>query len=63
MEKKHNMPTIAINCFMLNSYRINTVTPKYWKSKPTGYGVDNWLYDNFGVILWDNNGVVLTDKQ
>ena len=57
------MPTIAINCFMLNSCRINTVTPKYWKSKPTGYGVDKWLYDNFGVILWDNNGVVLTDKK
>lgn len=57
------MPTIAINCFTLNSCHINTVALKYLKSKPTGYGVDNWLYDNFGVILWDNNGVVLTDKK
>ena len=62
MEKKHNMPTIAINCLTLNSCHINMVAMKYLKSKPTGYGVDNWLYDNLSVILWDNNGVVLTDK-
>ena len=48
---------------MLNSHCINVIALKYLKGKPKGYGVDNWLYDNFGVILWDNNGVVLTDKK
>ena len=62
MDKKQHSPTLAINCFMLNSHCINVIDLKYLKGKPKGYGVDNWLYDNFSVILWDNNGVVLNDK-
>ena len=52
----------AINTFVLNTAGLNTLCVPPFKKRPAGYGVDNWQWDDGTAMLWDNKGVVLTDK-
>ena len=52
----------TINSFVLNTAGLNTLCVPPLKKRPAGYGVDNWLFDDGQNVLWDNKGVVLTDK-
>ena len=57
----------VVHCLTLNSHTLNVIglnvaTSRRLKEKPIGYGVDNWLFDDGQNVLWDNEGVVLTDK-
>ena len=61
------MDEMIVHCLTLNSHTLNVsglnvTTSRRLKEKPIGYGVDNWLFDDGQNVLWDNNGVVLTDK-
>ena len=53
---------LTLNSLTLNVGSLNVVTLHRRKEKPSGYGVDNWLFDDGRNVLWGNNGVVLTDK-
>ena len=53
---------LTLNSFTLNVGSLNVATSRRLKEKPIGYGVDNWLFDDGQNVLWDNKGVVLTDK-
>lgn len=53
---------LTLNSLTLNVGSLNVATSRRLKEKPIGYGVDNWLFDDGQNILWDNEGVVLTDK-
>ena len=53
---------LTLNSLTLNVGSLNVATSRRLKEKPIGYGVDNWLFDDGQNVLWDNNGVVLTDK-
>ena len=53
--------------FTLNSHTLNVsglnVTTSHRRSETTPvYGGGSWLFDDGQNVLWDNNGVVLTDK-
>lgn len=52
----------TINSFVLNTAGLNTLCVPTSKKRPAGYGVDNWQWDDGTTMLWDNKGVVLTDK-
>lgn len=56
-----------VHCLTLNSHTLNVsglnVTTSHRRSETIPvYGVDNWLFDDDRNVLWDNNGLVLTDK-
>lgn len=56
-----------VNCLTLNSHTLNVsglnVTTSHRRSETIPvYGVDNWLFDDGRNVLWDNNGLILTDK-
>ena len=56
-----------VNCLTLNSHTLNVsglnVTTSQRRSETTPvYGGGSWLFDDGQNVLWDNNGVVLTDK-
>ena len=56
-----------VNCLTLNSLTLNVgslnvVTLRRRSETIPVYGVDNWLFDDGRNVLWDNNGLVLTDK-
>ena len=53
---------LTLNSLALNVGSLNVATSRRLKEKPIGYGVDNWLFDDGQNVLWDNEGVVLTDK-
>ena len=53
---------LTFNSLTLNIGSLNVATSRRLKEKPIGYGVDNWLFDDGQNVLWDNEGVVLTDK-
>lgn len=53
---------LTLNTLTLNVGGLNVVTSHRRKENPIGYGVDNWLFDDGQNVLWDNEGVVLTDK-
>ena len=53
---------LTLNSLTLNIGSLNVATSRRLKEKPIGYGVDNWLFDDGQNVLWDNKGVVLTDK-
>lgn len=53
---------LTLNSLTLNIGSLNVATSRRLKEKPIGYGVDNWLFDDGQNVLWDNEGVVLTDK-
>ena len=53
---------LTLNSLTLNVGSLNVATSRRLKEKPIGYGVDNWLFDDGPNVLWDNEGVVLTDK-
>lgn len=57
----------VVHCLTLNSHTLNVsglnVTTSHRRSETIPvYGVDNWLFDDGRNVLWDNNGLVLTDK-
>ena len=53
---------LTLNSLTLNIGSLNVATSRRLKEKPIGYGVDNWLFDDGQNVLWDNEGIVLTDK-
>ena len=53
---------LTLNSLTLNVGGLNVVTSRRRKENPIGYGVDNWQWDDGTTVLWDNDGVVLTDK-
>ena len=53
---------LTLNSLTLNVGSLNVATSRRLKEKPIGYGVGNWLFDDGQNVLWDNKGVVLTDK-
>ena len=53
---------LTLNSLTLNVGSLNVATSRRLKEKPIEYGVDNWLFDDGQNVLWDNEGVVLTDK-
>ena len=53
---------LTLNSLTLNVGSLNVATSRRLKEKPIGYGVDNWQWDDGTAMLWDNKGVVLTDK-
>ena len=53
---------LTLTSHTLNVSGLNATASRRLKDKPIGYGVDNWLFDDGQNVLWDNNGVVLTDK-
>ena len=52
----------TINTFVLNTAGLNRLYVTTSKKRPAGYGVDCWQWDDGTTMLWDNKGVVLTDK-
>lgn len=52
----------TLNSFVLNTAGLNTLCVPTSKKRPADYGVDNWLFDDGQNVLWDNNGLLLTDK-
>ena len=59
---KNIVHCLTLNSLTLNVGSLNMVTLRGREEKPLGYGVDNWLFDDGQNVLWDNNGLVLTDK-
>ena len=53
---------LTLNSLTLNVGSLNVATSRRLKEKPIGYGADSWLFDDGQNVLWDNKGVVLTDK-
>lgn len=53
---------LTLNSLVLNVVSLNVATSHRRKENPIGYGVDNWQWDDGTTVLWDNDGVVLTDK-
>lgn len=53
---------LTLNSLTLNVGSLNVAISRRLKEKPIDYGVDNWLFDDGQNVLWDNEGVVLTDK-
>ena len=56
-----------VNCLTLNSHTLNVsglnVTTSRRRSETIPvYDASSWLFDDGQNVLWDNNGVVLTDK-
>ena len=56
-----------VNCLTLNSHTLNVsglnVTTSQRRSETIPvYDASSWLFDDGQNVLWDNNGVVLTDK-
>ena len=53
---------LALNSHTLNVSGLNTTTSRRRSETTPVYGASSWLFDDGQNILWDNNGVVLTDK-
>ena len=59
---KNIVHCLTLNSLTLNVGRLNVVTSRRRSETIPVYGVDNWLFDDGQNVLWDNNGLVLTDK-
>lgn len=53
---------LTLNSHTLNVIGLNVTTSHRRSETIPVYGVDNWLFDDGQNVLWDNNGLVLTDK-
>ena len=53
---------LTLNSHTLNVSGLNVVTLRRRGETTPVYGGDSWLFDDGQNVLWDNNGVVLTDK-
>ena len=53
---------LTLNSHTLNVSRLNVTTSRRRSETIPVYGVDSWLFDDGQNVLWDNNGLVLTDK-
>lgn len=51
----------SLNVVSRSKKKLNVIG-NFGGKKGKGYGVDNWLWDDGGNMLWDNESVVLTDK-
>ena len=56
-----------VNCLTLNSHTLNVsglnVTTSQRRSETIPvYDASSWLFDDGQNVLWDNDGLVLTDK-
>ena len=52
---------LTLNSHTLNVSGLNVTASRRRSETIPVYGVDNWLFDDGQNVLWDNNGVVLTD--
>lgn len=43
-------------------FSLNSLTSPTETKKRKGYGLDNYLWDDGSQLLWDNGGVVMTDR-
>lgn len=43
-------------------FSLNSLTSPTEAKKRKGYGLDNFLWDDGNQLLWDNGGVVMTDR-
>lgn len=53
---------IRCNRIRLNVFSLNSLTSPTEAKKRKGYGLDNFLWDDGNQLLWDNGGVVMTDR-
>ena len=53
---------LTLNSHTLNVSGLNATASQRRSETIPVYGVDNWLFDDGQNVLWDNNGLVLTDK-
>ena len=53
---------LTLNSHTLNVSGLNVTTSLRRSETIPVYGVDNWLFDDGQNVLWDNDGLVLTDK-
>ena len=53
---------LTLNSLTLNVGSLNVATSRRRSETTPVYGASNWLFDDGQNVLWDNNGLVLTDK-
>ena len=53
---------LTLNSHTLNVSGLNVTTSRRRSETTPVYGGGSWLFDDGQNVLWDNNGVVLTDK-
>lgn len=53
---------LTLNSHTLNVSGLNVTTSRRRSETTPVYGASNWLFDDGQNVLWDNNGLVLTDK-
>ena len=56
------MHCLTVNSLTLNVGSLNVATSRRRSETIPVYGASNWLFDDGQNVLWDNNGLVLTDK-
>lgn len=59
---KETRNKLRCNRLRLNVFSLNVLTSPSDVKKRKGYGLDNYLWDDGNQLLWDNAGVVLTDR-
>lgn len=53
---------LTLNSHTLNVSGLNVTTSRRRSETTPVYGASSWLFDDGQNVLWDNNGLVLTDK-
>ena len=53
---------LTLNSHTLNVSGLNVTTSRRRSETTPVYGASNWLFDDGQNVLWDNNGLVSTDK-
>lgn len=53
---------LTLNSHTLNVSGLNVTTSRRRSETIPVYGASNWQWDDGTTMLWDNKGVVLTDK-
>ena len=53
---------LTLNSYTLNVSGLNATASQRRSETIPVYGVDNWLFDDGQNVLWENSGLVLTDK-
>ena len=59
---KNIVHCLTLNSLTLNVGSLNVATSRRRSETIPVYDASSWLFDDGQNVLWDNNGVVLTDK-
>ena len=59
---KNIVHCLTLNSLTLNVGSLNVVTSRRRSETIPVYDASSWLFDDGQNVLWDNKGVVLTDK-